>query len=93
LICSFLPPFHTSEPQTSATLAAGHRKKSTRNFIAHVTIAFSNESSCEVEFLLKIRIFFLVSNSNDNGTVEMSDVHLILSPPAICGGANRTAKT
>jgi len=44
-------------------------------------------------FCSKLKIFFLVSNSNDNGTVEMSNVHLILSPPAICGGANRTAKT
>jgi len=26
---------------------------------------------------------FLVLNSNDIGTVEMSDVHLILPPPAI----------
>jgi len=41
---------------------------------------------------LEIKIF-LVSNSNDNGIVEMSDVCLILPPPAICGGAHRTAKT
>jgi len=36
---------------------------------------------------------FLVLNSNNNGTVEMSDVRLIMSPLAICGGTNCTAKT
>jgi len=50
---------------------------------------FSDESSCEVE----IEKTFLVLNSYDNGTVEPSDVRLILPPPAICGGTNCTAKT
>jgi len=36
---------------------------------------------------------FLVRNSNDNGVVEMSDVHLILLLPAICGDTNLTAIT
>jgi len=34
-----------------------------------------------------------VLNSNENGTVEMSDVRLILLPLVICGGANCKAKT
>jgi len=37
---------------------------------------FSDESSCEVE----IEKTFLVMNSNENGTLEISDVCLILSP-------------
>jgi len=41
--------------------------------------SFFDESSCEVE----IGKTFLVLNSNDNSTVEMSNVHLILPPPAI----------
>jgi len=36
---------------------------------------------------------FLVLNSNDNGTAELSDVRLILSSSAILSGTNRTAKT
>jgi len=87
VICSFPPSEFQS--QTSATLATVHRKKSNRNFVAHVTKVFSDESSCEVE----IEKTFLVLNSNDNGTVEMSDVRLILSPHVICGGTNCTAKT
>jgi len=51
--------------------------------------AFSDESSCEVE----IEKTILVLNSNENGTVEISDVRLILPPLAICGGTNCTAKT
>jgi len=34
----------------------------------------------------------LFLNGNDNGTVEMSYVRLILSPAVICGGANCAAK-
>jgi len=32
-------------------------------------------------------------NNNDNGTVEMNDVRLILPPLVICGGTNCTEKT
>jgi len=42
---------------------------------------------------VEIEKIFLVLNGNDNGTVEMSDVGLNLSPPVICGGTNCTAKT
>jgi len=42
---------------------------------------------------VKTKKTFLVLNSNDNGTVEMSGVRLILPPPSICGGTNCTAKT
>jgi len=43
---------------------------------------------------VKIEKHFLVLNSNDNGTVEMSDVCLALPSPAIrAGGTNCTAKT
>jgi len=49
------------------------------NFVVYVTKKISNESSCEVE----MEKSFLVLNSNENGTVEMSDVHLILSPLVI----------
>jgi len=45
-----------------------------------------------VKFLLRNRKHFLVLNTDDNGTVEMSDVCLILTP-AICGGTKHTAKT
>jgi len=48
-----------------------------------------DESFCEVEIETK----FLVLNSNENGTIEMSDVCLILLPLVICCGANCTAKT
>jgi len=37
---------------------------------------FSDKSFCEV----KIEKHFFVLNSNENGTVEMSDVRLILPP-------------
>jgi len=66
------------QPQTAAMhLTTVYRKK-----------VFSDKSSCEV----KIEKHFLVLNSNDNGTVEMSDVHLVLPSPAIRGGTNYTAK-
>jgi len=55
-------------------LATVHRKKSTQNFVVHATKVFSDESSSEVE----IEKTFLVLYSNDNGTVEMSDVRLTL---------------
>jgi len=42
---------------------------------------------------MKIKKTFLALNSNDNGTVEPSDVRLILLSSAICGGTNCTAKT
>jgi len=90
-ISSPLPP-SILQPQTEAMyqLATVHRKKSTRSFVVHVTKDFSNKSSCEV----KIEKHFLVLNSNDNGTVEMSDVCLALPSPAIrAGGTNCTAKT
>lgn len=35
---------------------------------------------------------FSVPNTKDRGTADMSDVRLILPPPAICGGTNRTAR-
>jgi len=54
---------------------------------------FSDENSCEEEFMLKYRKNISAPNSNDNGTVEMRDVQLILPPAAICGGTNRAAKT
>jgi len=40
---------------------------------------------------VEIEKTFLVLNSNDNDTVEMSDVRLIFPLPAICGGTNCTA--
>jgi len=89
VFCSFPPPspFHT--PATNgSTLATVHRKKSTHNFVLHVTKVFSNKSSLEV----KIKTF-LVLNSNDNGTVELRDVRLILPSPAIRGSTNCAAKT
>jgi len=49
----------------------------------------SHESSCEVE----IERTFLVLNSNENGTIEMSHVRLIWPLFVICGGTNCTAKT
>jgi len=61
---------------------------STQNFVVHVVKVFSDERSCSE--LVKIEKIFLVLNSDDNGTVEMSDVRLILPPP---GGTNCTAKT
>jgi len=42
---------------------------------------------------VEIEKTFLVLNSNENGNIEMSVVHLILPPLVICGGANCTAKT
>jgi len=43
---------------------------------------------------VEIQKTFLVLNSNENGTVEMTDVCLILPPLiVICGGTNCTAKT
>jgi len=42
---------------------------------------------------VEIEKTFLVLASNENGTVEMSDVRLILPPLVICGGTNCTAKT
>jgi len=50
---------------------------------------FSDKSFSEV----KIKKIFLVLNINENCIVEMSDLLLILPPPAICGGTNCTAKT
>jgi len=35
----------------------------------------------------------LILDSNENGTVEMSDMRLILPSLVICGGTNCTAKT
>jgi len=42
---------------------------------------------------VEIEKTFLILNSNNNGAVEMSDVRVILPPPAIRGGTNCTAKT
>jgi len=64
-----LSPHSAFQSQTSAMHLSysAYRIKSTRNFVVHV---FSDESSCEVE----IEETFLVLNSNEHGTVEMSDV-------------------
>jgi len=78
LICFPLSlPYSSHKPQP-CTLATVHRKKFTQNFVAHVTKVFSDESSCEVKIKKN-----LVLNSYDNGTVEMSDVHLTLPPPPL----------
>jgi len=42
---------------------------------------------------VKIKKTFLVLNSFDNGTLEPSDVRLILPSSTIRGGTNCTAKT
>ena len=84
-----ISPLHSSHKPQPYTLATVHRKKSTRNFVVHVTEIFSDESSCEVE----IDKTFLVLNSNDNDTVEPSDMRLILPSSANRGGTNCTAKT
>jgi len=51
---------------------------------------FSDKSSCKVEIE---KTFLVLDSFNENGTVEMSDVRLILPPLVICGGTNCTAKT
>jgi len=80
---SFPISSHKAQPYTIATF---HSKKFILNFVVHVTKVFSNESSCEIEIEKK---HFLVLNSNDNGIVEMSDVHAFdFASPAICGGTN-----
>jgi len=49
--------------------------------VAHVTKVFLKKVPVKWSFCSEIEKTFLVPNSIDNGTVEMSDVHLILRPP------------
>ena len=72
-------------------LVAVHGKKSTQHFVVHVTEVFLMKKFCEVDFMIK-NGKNSVSSVKDSSTVDMSDVRLILPPPAICGGTNRTAK-
>jgi len=76
LISSALPLRYPSHKPQPFTLATVHRKKSTCNFVVHITKVFSNKSFCAV----KVENIFLILNSNGNGTVKMNDVCLIFLP-------------
>lgn len=73
-------------------LVTVHGKKSTKHFVALVTSVFADENACDVDFLTRQGNNFSVPDTKDSATVDISDVYLVLPPPAVCGGTNRTAK-